>query len=106
MNLETQIFGLEETQMNKTVIEGMKAGSEAMKAVSTTVNVEDVDELIDDIQEQQDTNTEINEALSQQIGMDMDEDDLLDELNELEELEAEEQLIDLPDVNVDPATTV
>merc|ERR1719252_429705 len=73
----------------------MKAGVEGMKSIA--VDVESVDDLKNDIAEVNDLAEEINEVLSVPF-VEMDEDDLLSELDELEELEAETDLEDLPEV--------
>merc|ERR1712034_303954 len=58
------------------------------------------DEMRDDFAEAQDRNEEINTALANPMGgVDLDDDDLLAELNELEDLNAAEELMDLPVIN-------
>merc|ERR1712146_497274 len=88
-------MNLEESVLNVELVKGMKAGVEGMKVM--TVDVESVDDLKDDLAEANDLAEELNEVLSVPF-VEMDEDDLLSELNELEELEAETDLEDLPEV--------
>merc|ERR1719480_78434 len=79
----------------------MKTGTTALKQQTASVNIEDVDELVDDMQEANDLQTEINEALGQDF-VQLDEDDLEAELAELEELEADSMFEDMPDITAPP----
>jgi len=100
LNLETQIMGLEEAMMNKETVAAMKTGASAMKQATAETNIEEIDDMNDDLAEAMDAQAEINEALNNPIMDDFDEDDLMEELNMLEELEAEEMMGDLPTISV------
>merc|ERR1719383_884952 len=104
LNLETQIMTLEEAVMNAEVVSGMKTGAQALQQQQEKVDIDDIDELRDQMQEQQDMMHEINDVLAEPV-MDMDDDELMAELNELEELEADDMLADLPVVDTQPAQT-
>ena len=65
---------------------------------------------MDDIRDQMDLANEISDAISQPVGMGMefDEDELNQELDELEQLELDEKLLDTsaPQANIDHAPSV
>lgn len=91
--------------MNTETVAAMKTGAEALTKVTQQTNIEDIDDMNEEIAEAMDAQAEINEALQTEIGMDgIDEDDLSEELRMLEELDAEEEFEDLPDIAV-PANT-
>merc|ERR1719242_1232754 len=77
----------------------MQQDAQAMKQAVKETNIENIDELMEDIHEATDMQEEINSALAEPM-QDFDDDDLLDELAELEEMEADQQLADLPAVNI------
>merc|ERR1719480_220690 len=104
LNLETQIMTLEEAIMNAEVVSGMKVGANALQQQQQKVDIDEVDDLRDQMQEQQDMMHDINDVLAEPV-VDLDDDDLLAELNELEELEADDMLADLPVVDTQPAQT-
>ena len=68
-----------------------------MKATVKESDLDKADELMEDLNENMDMINEMNEAMSQPIGQMMDEDELEAELAELEELEADELLVDMQD---------
>jgi len=96
LNLETQIMALEDAHLNKETLNAMKASANAMKATMNEDEIDKVDDVMEDLNEQMDMIQEMNEAMSQPIGADIDEDELDAELAELEDLEADELLHDLP----------
>ena len=59
-------------------------------------DVNEVEHVMGEIQEIQDDNQEINEALGRPIGEEYDEEDLENELNELDNLDMEEMLEEFP----------
>eukprot|EP01083_Nonionella_stella_P093514 262119_1 len=83
LNLETQIMALEDATLN----------AETFKEA----DLDKADELMEDINEAMNVN-EMNEAMSQPLGVMMDDDELEAELAELEELEADELLDEIGDV--------
>jgi charged multivesicular body protein 4 len=97
INLEQQIFAIEGASMNKNIFESMRTGHTTMKSLHTNITLEEVDKLKDDMDEQQETLAEFNEALSQPTGIfaAMDEDELLDELNHLEADEVQSQMLEI-----------
>jgi len=97
LNLETQIMALEDAHLNKETLKAMKGSANAMKATVKESDLDKADEVMEELQEAQDTIQEMNEALAQPFGQDFDEDELDAELAELEELEADELLNDMTD---------
>ena len=75
----------------------MKTSANAMKATVKETDLDKADELMEDMNEQMDMIQEMNEAMANPIGQPFDEDELEAELNELEELEADNLLMDMQD---------
>jgi charged multivesicular body protein 4 len=96
LNLETQIMALEDAHLNKETLKAMKTSASAMKAAVKEADLDKADELMDDINEAIDQVQEMNEAMSQPIGAVMDDDELEAELAELEEMEADELINQMP----------
>ena len=74
----------------------MKTSANAMKATVKESDLDKADELMEDINEAMDQVNEMNEAMSQPLGQVLDDDDLEAELAELEEMEADELLNEMP----------
>jgi len=97
MNLEQQIFMIEGAHTNVSVFESMRAAQTTITNQHRNITVDQVDELRDQMEEHQQLQDEISEALTQPMGnlANMDDDDLMDELNQLEATEMEEKMLDL-----------
>lgn len=94
MTLETQVMTLESAHVNMETFLALRSGADQMKAIHGTMNVDTVDNIMDDIQEEMATADEIGRAISQPIGLQIyDDDELEDELREMEELELEEKML-------------
>lgn len=110
MNLEQQIFMIEGAHTNVSVFDSMRAAQTTIANQHKNITVDQVDELRDQIEEHQQLQEEISEALTQPMGnlMNMDDDELLDELNQLEATEMEEKMLDLemPTAAKNPAVVV
>jgi charged multivesicular body protein 4 len=110
MNLEQQLFAIEGASMNKNIFDSLKTGNNVLKQVHGDMKIEDVDKLKDEMEEQQEMLNELNEAISQPIGMmnNVDDDELMNELDELEAKEYEAGMLDLdaPVVNRNPQINV
>jgi len=88
MNLEQQSMMVESASTTKDIIEGMKAGKEAASSIMKQVDLDSVADLQDDIAEQFQTQTEIDDILGNPLGGSFeDDDDLLAELDELEDVD-------------------
>jgi charged multivesicular body protein 4 len=80
--IENQLFLLEESKINKEIINSMKIGADSMKGIRGDTTTKDIDDMMFDINEQIELSNEISSAISQPI-VQYDEDELLNELEEL-----------------------
>lgn len=99
--IEFQREALMNAKANADILNTMKMASSTMKDIHKKHNIDNVEDVMADIQEQQDIASEINDAISRPIdipGMDLDDDDLLNELEELEQEEIDANMIgtDIP----------
>ncbi|KAM9332866.1 charged multivesicular body protein 4c-like [Pholidichthys leucotaenia] len=94
--IEFQREALENSHTNTEVLKNMGMAAQAMKKVHNNMDINSIDDLMADITEQQDVAQEISDAISRpSFGELYDEDELL---AELEELENEESIGELPSV--------
>ncbi|TFY65243.1 hypothetical protein EVG20_g5666 [Dentipellis fragilis] len=94
LQLEMQMNTLESANINAETMAAMKKGSDALKTIHGSWNIDTVDATMNAINEQRELATEISEAISNPAyaGMDIDEDELKNELRELEEEDLNERL--------------
>jgi charged multivesicular body protein 4 len=83
LTIEQQILSLEGATTNSVIVQGMSDANTALHKLNDATNVDKVDDLVADIQDTMADQQVINNIISQPVGMDMDEDDLLDELDAL-----------------------
>lgn len=130
LTLESQVMTIENANVNLEAMNAMKSGADAMKSIHGRVyvfikslfvaffnrytliiilfsDIDKVDTTMDDIRDQMDLANEISDAISQPVGfgLDMDEDELQQELDELEQIDLDEKLLDnsaLPQTRVKP----
>lgn len=103
MNLEMNIMNLQQANTSASVVASMKQAATAIGDVMAKVDIDEVEDLQDDLEELTAMGDEVNEALGRQIGQDIDEDELEAELMELEELEADGELLGMPEEAVEEA---
>lgn len=108
MTLETQVINLESAAQNAETYKAMAAGSNTMKKIRQDVGIDKVDDMMDQIKEEMELASEINQAIASPIDPYMaDDDELLAELNALEASDLESELLAPPTgkLNLPPVPT-
>ena len=81
--LEKQIAVLETSIINKQVTDTLRQGNLFVKKVQKNINVDDIEDLMDEIKESNDTQRAISDIFSNQVNDIYEDEDLLNELNEI-----------------------
>lgn len=100
--LEGLVSDIEYTQIEVSVVEGLKVGTDALKQLNNLMNIDDIQQMMDDNAEAAEKQREIS-AILQQTSERYDEDDLLKELEQYKK-EAQPAAISTPEVT--PAEAV
>ena len=97
--LENQLFTLESAAMNKETFNVLRVGNDAIKQINKGLTPDVIDEIMDDIQETQDTSQQIQTMLNAPLQTIYEDADLLAELKGLQEEEEDEpNILPLPSV--------
>ena len=94
--LEKQISALESSVINKQVTDALREGNNVVKNSQKSVNVDQIEDLMDDIRETEDIQQTIADAFSRNIQDVCENPDLLNELEEM--MRGEQQLSNTPPV--------
>ncbi|KAG8824406.1 ESCRT-III subunit protein snf7 [Serendipita sp. 399] len=94
LTLEAQANAIESANMNAETMLAMKRGAGALKDIHKQLNITDVDKIMEDIREQMEHTKEVGDAISNpmNVGLDLDQEDLENELQELEQEALDQKL--------------
>jgi len=96
--LQDQILELESVQTTTEVFAAMKQAASAQKKVLAKHNPDKVEKVMDDLHDNRDTMRDIQDAMGEYQGAEIDEQELEDELAALEAEEMEGELLEKPRV--------
>ncbi|XP_015784250.1 charged multivesicular body protein 4b [Tetranychus urticae] len=101
--LDLQRESLENAHTNTEIVKNMSLAAKALKTVHSSMDVDKVEDLMEDVREQQQLSEEILNVITDRsmFGPAVDEDELLKELETMEQEELDKQLLDagsLPEV--------
>ncbi|CAE6411494.1 unnamed protein product [Rhizoctonia solani] len=91
----SQLNAIENANLNAETMAAMKQGAQALRDIHGNLTIDTVDSTMDQVREQMELTEEISQAISNplNVGVDIDEDGLKDELAELEQEELNDRLM-------------
>merc|ERR1712228_1042591 len=95
-NIEELIENVESAQMQQDIVAAMQTGTELLQQINSEMDLDEVEQLMDDTAEAIAYQQELNEILSQSL-TDVDDEDVLNELAQIEQMEADQMELDMPD---------
>ncbi|XP_077222608.1 vacuolar protein sorting-associated protein 32 homolog 1-like [Tasmannia lanceolata] len=103
LRVHNQIVMLEGVKATTETVDALRTAASAMKTINLSINVDDIDKTMEEMNEHNESMKHMQEVLAGPIGAtaDIDEDELEAELEELEEEELGGQLLQPP--NREPA---
>lgn len=102
--LEKQIAALESSVINKQVTDALRDGNNVVKNAQKTVNVDQIEDLMDDMRETEDSHQTIADAFSRNLQDTYDNPELLEELEDIVSQEKRDQrsIIHMPEAPRNP----
>lgn len=94
--LEKMVSDIEFSQIEVRLLDGLKAGNEALKTLNSLMSVEDIESILEETREAAQKQKEITQLLSS--GKEWTEEDEDELQNELNALIAVEEVVELPSV--------
>ncbi|CAE6370785.1 unnamed protein product [Rhizoctonia solani] len=90
-----KLNAIENANLNAETMAAMKQGAQALRDIHGNLTIDKVDSTMDQVREQMELTEEISQAISNplNVGVDLDEDELKDELAELEQEELNDRLM-------------